>query len=388
MPMDLPDMKEEIEKVEYCALDSQGRVELDAGKGAQLFNLAAAMCDEADERLDETYDADATYATESQFERHRERVEGQDDALVSVETGVTGSQQAVVNGTCSGEVSTEVSGDEDEGSAGGEEQERQTTDKHKGQQGEGPSSREGLNPRGEGTSSRQGKQPEEQQRRPKRGSDNQQRGNSMHWCNVADDIPCDMDVGGCELTRACDNQVVKDNVEVLAAEWLCDDKERGQAQKGLYYTGSDILAKGTWIATFGVLRESTTMEQHNGYSLLVRVGESGEGMKGSRRNWSRKLVRATMVAGWENKVKGPWINHSCCAVHCNCEYVPTEFVRDRKGGSFSVNVRTTRDVKSTGGGPVEFLVDYGEDYLKVLGGKCRCCAHTRATAQCRFARAR
>ena len=135
------------------------------------------------------------------------------------------------------------------------------------------------------------------------------------------------------------------------------------------------------------LVESTTMEQHNGYSLLVRVGESGEGMKGSRRNWSRKLVRATMVAGWENKVKGPWVNHSCCAVPCNCEYVPTEFVRDRKGGSFSVNVKTTRDVKSTGGGPVEFLVDYGEDYLKVLGGKCRCCAHTRATAQCRFARA-
>ena len=52
-----------------------------------------------------------------------------------------------------------------------------------------------------------------------------------------------------------------------------------------------------------------------------------------------------------------------------------------------MNVRTTRDVKSTGGGPVEFLADYGEDYLKVLGGKCRCCAHTQATAQCRFARA-
>ena len=52
-----------------------------------------------------------------------------------------------------------------------------------------------------------------------------------------------------------------------------------------------------------------------------------------------------------------------------------------------MNVRTTRDVKSTGGGPVEFLVDYGEDYLKVLGGECRCCTHARATAQCRFARA-
>ena len=127
-----------------------------------------------------------------------------------------------------------------------------------------------------------------------------------------------MDVGGCELTGACDNQVLTNDVEVLAAEWLCDDKERGQPQKGLYYTGSGILAKGTWIATFGVLRESTTMAQNNGYSLLVRVGESGESTQGSRRNWSRKLVRATMVAGWENKVKGPWINHSCCAVHCNC----------------------------------------------------------------------
>ena len=91
-----------------------------------------------------------------------------------------------------------------------------------------------------------------------------------------------------------------------------------------------------------------------------------------------------MVAGGGNKVKGPWINHTCCAVHCNCEYVPTEFVRDRKGGSFSVNVRTTRDVKSTGGEPVEFLADYGEDYHKVLGGKCRCCADKRATAQCLF----
>jgi hypothetical protein len=52
-----------------------------------------------------------------------------------------------------------------------------------------------------------------------------------------------------------------------------------------------------------------------------------------------------MVAGWEEEVKGPWVHHTCCAVHCNCEYVPTEFVRDSnvtsKGGSFSVNVRTT-----------------------------------------------
>ena len=64
------------------------------------------------------------------------------------------------------------------------------------------------------------------QRREQRNKDNTDRGNSMHWCNVADGIPCDMDVGGCELTGACDNQVVSEHVEVLAAEWLCDDKER------------------------------------------------------------------------------------------------------------------------------------------------------------------
>ena len=81
-----------------------------------------------------------------------------------------------------------------------------------------------------------------------------------------------------------------------------------------------------------------------------------------------------------DKVKGPWINHTCCAVHCNsccavqcnCECVPTEFVRDRKEGCFSVNVRTRRDVKATGGQPVEFLADYGEDYLMNLGSKCVC----------------
>ena len=72
------------------------------------------------------------------------------------------------------------------------------------------------------------------------------RGNSIDW-NVADVIPCDMDMTGCELTRACDNQVESEHVEdleVLAAEWLSNDKDRGRPQKGLYFTGSGIVAKG------------------------------------------------------------------------------------------------------------------------------------------------
>ena len=109
----------------------------------------------------------------------------------------------------------------------------------------------------------------------------------MHWCNVADGIPCDMDMAGCELTRACDNQVESEHVEALAAEWLSNDKETRLLQKGLYYTGSGIVAKGTWITTFGVLHESTAMSQNNEYSLLVRVGESGEIPQGRRQNWSK-----------------------------------------------------------------------------------------------------
>ena len=113
------------------------------------------------------------------------------------------------------------------------------------------------------------------------------RGYSMHWCNVADGIPCDMDMAGCELTGTCDNQVESEHVEVLAAQWLSNDKETRLLQKGLYYTGSGIVAKGTWIATFGILRESTATSQNNRYSLLVRVGESGEIPQGRRQNWSK-----------------------------------------------------------------------------------------------------
>ena len=165
-------MLDEIERVEYCVQDSQNRVELDVGKGSPLFNLAAAMSDETEHLVEEGWDPDETQASESQLREHEERIAQTDVVHLSMQQGRTDTQVGVVNGNDntrgSGEVSTEVSGDEDEGSAGGEEQERQTTDKHKGQQGEGPSSRQGLNPRGEGTSSGQGKQPQEEPRRRKR----------------------------------------------------------------------------------------------------------------------------------------------------------------------------------------------------------------------------
>ena len=124
-------------------------------------------------------------------------------------------------------------------------------------------------------------------KRPMRQRSASGRGYSMHWCNVADGIPCDMDMAGCELTGTCDNQVESEHVEVLAAQWLSNDKETRLLQKGLYYTGSGIVAKGTWIATFGILRESTATSQNNRYSLLVRVGESGEIPQGRRQNWSK-----------------------------------------------------------------------------------------------------
>jgi hypothetical protein len=225
MPQDLPDMFEEISRIEYSVRDSEDRVVLDVGKGAQLFNLAAAMSDEPDQRFDEpdqrfdeAYDPDATQASESQVRGYQERMGQPDPVELSMQESFgLSSQLAVVNGR----------GHDGSGS-------RETSTHPSGDEGEGPSSGQRLNPRDEGTSSGQQQQDvgtssgQEQKDLRKRGQPTQQRGNSMHWCNVADDIPCDMDVGGCELTGACDNQVAKNNVEVLAAEWLCDDKERGQ----------------------------------------------------------------------------------------------------------------------------------------------------------------
>ena len=46
MPQDLPDMFEEIGRIQYSVQDDQDRVVLGVGQGAQLFNLAGAMSDE------------------------------------------------------------------------------------------------------------------------------------------------------------------------------------------------------------------------------------------------------------------------------------------------------------------------------------------------------
>ena len=111
----------------------------------------------------------------------------------------------------------------------------------------------------------------------------------MHWCNVADDVPCDMDVGGCELTGACDNQVVSKDVEVMAAEWLCDDKERGQPQKGLI-----TRAQAYWRRAYGLRRSGSFANR----PLWHRTTDIPCLFRWESRERVRKAADATGLESW------------------------------------------------------------------------------------------
>ena len=63
MPQDLPDMFEEIDRVEYSVLDNENRKVLDVLQGAKLFDLAGSMSDERDDRFVEANDAEESSLT-------------------------------------------------------------------------------------------------------------------------------------------------------------------------------------------------------------------------------------------------------------------------------------------------------------------------------------
>jgi hypothetical protein len=96
-------------------------------------------------------------------------------------------------------------------------------------------------------------------------------------------------------------------------------------------------------------------------------------------------------AGWERAGHmAPFINHSCCEEHVNCEYVSVSTDENEKGVC-SVNVRTIRDIQSGGPyGAVELLVHFGLKFVSMLpfGPQCECCACTQRTEQCRPMRPR
>ena len=72
---------------------------------------------------------------------------------------------------------------------------------------------------------------------------------------------------------------------------------------------------------------------------------------------SQKIRRSICWMGRAGHM-APFINHSCCEEHVNCEYVSTD---ENEKGVCSVNVRTIRDIQSGGpDGAVELLVDVQE----------------------------
>ena len=135
------------------------------------------------------------------------------------------------------------------------------------------------------------------------------------------------------------------------------------------------LSAGSWVASFGAMMESVTLRRAIGYCVEVQVM--------APRRWGKTKKFVAPCAGWERAGhKAPFINHSCCEEHVNCEYVSTD--EDEKGVC-SVNVRTIRDIQSRGqDGGVELLVHFGLQFVSMLpNGRCECCACMQRTEQCR-----
>ena len=165
--------------------------------------------------------------------------------------------------------------------------------------------------------------------------------------------------------------VSSDAITVRPVDWIHDS---GKAEQGLFCMASHVPV-GSWVASFGAMRESVSLRNAIGYCVEVQV------MAPQRWGPTKKLVAP--CAGWERAGhKAPFINHSCCEEHVNCEYVSTD--EDEKGVC-SVNVRTIRDIQSRGqDGGVELLVHFGLKFVSMLpNGRCECCACMQRTEQCR-----
>lgn len=196
---------------------------------------------------------------------------------------------------------------------------------------------------------------------------------TLHCNNLAESIPCTTTT--CEFGiagQSCTNMMVSsDAITVRPVDWIHDS---GKAEQGLFCMASHVPV-GSWVASFGAMRESVSLRNAIGYCVEVQV------MAPQRWGPTKKLVAP--CAGWERAGhKAPFINHSCCEEHVNCEYVSTD--EDEKGVC-SVNVRTIRDIQSRGqDGGVELLVHFGLKFVSMLPtGRCECCACMQRTEQCR-----
>lgn len=171
--------------------------------------------------------------------------------------------------------------------------------------------------------------------------------------------PCPPDCAGDEnSTGACDNRLLAHVVHGGRAAWLGQDMQG----RGLFAGESGIEA-GTFIATFGPLRQANTQEgAQSQYTIEVTCGVRREG-GGSWTRGSQCLVPASnwLQAGH----LAPLANHSCSPDLRNAELVVTE--AEDGGGTPSVLLRTTVEVIPG----AEIFVDYGTRAHTVVG-QCVC----------------
>ena len=192
----------------------------------------------------------------------------------------------------------------------------------------------------------------------------------MHLANLADGAPC-TSAADCELYANCPNRCRVDLVEARSRP------DMGKDQHGLFCCHALGIPESVFVASFGPVR--TVGEQ--GRARARAAGVAVQVVRGcthpDARQWARKSVLLMPARGWRRHGHlGPLVNHTCCATHANCEYVPSE---DEGGGRAStVWVRTTRRVHLD----EELCCDYGGAFDFLKHGHCKCCWCRGLTTTC------
>ena len=152
----------------------------------------------------------------------------------------------------------------------------------------------------------------------------------------------------------------------------------GRDERGLFACQADGIDPGVFVASFGpvlpVGEQGASRARAAGVGVQVFRGS----MHADTRQWARKTELLMPAPQWRRQGHlGPLVNHTCCATHANCQYVPSE--NQGPGATSTVWVRTTRRVQMHD----ELCCNYGTAFDFLTNGDCVCCWCRGSTAQCK-----
>jgi hypothetical protein len=207
-----------------------------------------------------------------------------------------------------------------------------------------------------------------------------QTASTAHDTNISAQVPCCADT--CHLFP-CMNSLKPSLGDTDAAAWLPKPGTRDRTPApGLGLFATEHVPKHTWIASFGPMTWTSKKKEKDAKSPAANsnVARNGYSLPFNKPTaLGHSSVWGTPQRGWQGRYHGPWINHTCCAWHCNTEFVPDE-------DAHTYNVVTTHVVAKR----QEYLANYMAGYARphnaaferCFGDVCVCCACTHSTPHC------